>query len=224
MDPGRGPLVAHGLPALGNIRRLRPDLSQDEAAAAAQHQLELEYVDVADVTAAPGAHELLGRAGPAGPALGGGDQRRRPARPDQAGRRPDQPRAAGHHRRRASRQARPGGLPAGRPQARRRSAAVPGGGGRRGRGRGRAGGRRRRRRTQGRRGRYPDHGPAPAESLLLGRVRSRTRGRRRPCEPRGGGRAAAAGRRRRCRCRGGRRRGEGGFGRPGPDRVGAGRR
>ncbi len=59
-DPGRGPLVAHGLPALGNIRRLRPDLSEDEAAAAARYQLELEYVDVADVTAAPGAHELLG--------------------------------------------------------------------------------------------------------------------------------------------------------------------
>ena len=58
-DPGRGPLIAHGLPAMGNIRRLRPDLSQDEAAAAAQRQLELEYVDVADVTAAPGAHRLL---------------------------------------------------------------------------------------------------------------------------------------------------------------------
>jgi len=59
VDPGRGPLFVHGLPALGNIRRLRPDLSQDEAAAAAQRQLELEYVDVADVTAAPGAHRLL---------------------------------------------------------------------------------------------------------------------------------------------------------------------
>jgi len=59
VDPGRGPLVAHGLPALGNIRRLRPDLSEDEAAAAAQRQLELEYVDVADITAAPGAHGLL---------------------------------------------------------------------------------------------------------------------------------------------------------------------
>ena len=58
VDPGV-PLVAHGLPALGNIRRLRQDLSQDEAAAAAQHQLELEYVDVADVTAVPGAHQLL---------------------------------------------------------------------------------------------------------------------------------------------------------------------
>jgi len=59
VDPGRGPLVAHGLPAVGNVRRLRPDLSEDEAAAAARHQLELEYDDVADVTAAPGAHELL---------------------------------------------------------------------------------------------------------------------------------------------------------------------
>jgi len=59
VDPGRGPLVAHGLPAVSNVRRLRPDLSEDEAAAAAQHQLELEYDDVADVTATPGARELL---------------------------------------------------------------------------------------------------------------------------------------------------------------------
>jgi HAD superfamily hydrolase (TIGR01509 family) len=58
-DPGRGPLIAHGLPALANIRRLRPDLSEDEASAAAQRQLELEYVDVADVTATPGAPGLL---------------------------------------------------------------------------------------------------------------------------------------------------------------------
>ena len=54
------PLIAHGMPALGNVRRLRPDLSGDEAAAAAQRQLELQYDDVADVTAAPGAAELLG--------------------------------------------------------------------------------------------------------------------------------------------------------------------
>jgi HAD superfamily hydrolase (TIGR01509 family) len=60
VDPGRGPLFVHGLPAAGNVRRLRPDLSEDEAVAAAQRQLELEYVDVADVTATPGAHELLG--------------------------------------------------------------------------------------------------------------------------------------------------------------------
>src|SRR5262249_49930226 len=60
VDPGRGPRIAHGVPALGNVRRLRPDLSEDEAAAAARYQLELEYVDVADITATPGAHELLG--------------------------------------------------------------------------------------------------------------------------------------------------------------------
>ena len=59
VDPSRGPLSVPGLPAAGNVRRLRPDLSQDEAAAAARHQLELEYDDVADVTAAPGAHGLL---------------------------------------------------------------------------------------------------------------------------------------------------------------------
>ena len=59
VDSGRGPLIAHGLPALGNVRRLRPDLSEDEAAAAARYQLELEYVDVADITAAPGAPGLL---------------------------------------------------------------------------------------------------------------------------------------------------------------------
>jgi len=59
VDPSRGPLSVPGLPAAGNVRRLRPDLSGEEAAAAAQHQLELEYVDVADVTAAPGAHALL---------------------------------------------------------------------------------------------------------------------------------------------------------------------
>ena len=60
VDPGRGPLIAHGLPALANVRRLRPDLSEDAAATAARYQLELEYVDVADITATPGARELLG--------------------------------------------------------------------------------------------------------------------------------------------------------------------
>ena len=54
------PLIAHGMPALGNVRRLRPDLSGDEAAAAARRQLALQYDDVSDVTAAPGARELLG--------------------------------------------------------------------------------------------------------------------------------------------------------------------
>ena len=59
-DLGSVPLIAHGMPALGNVRRLRPDLSGDEAAAAARRQLALQYDDVSDVTAAPGARELLG--------------------------------------------------------------------------------------------------------------------------------------------------------------------
>ena len=59
VDLGSVPLIAHGMPALGNVRRLRPDLSEAEAAASAQRQLELQYDDVADVTAAPGAHQLL---------------------------------------------------------------------------------------------------------------------------------------------------------------------
>ena len=222
VDPGRGPLIAPGLPALANVRRLRPDLSEAEAAAAARHQLELEYVDVADMTAAPGAHELLGeldRLGLPWAVVTSADLPLARIRLAAAGIRPallvtiDDVRA---------RQARPRGLPAGRPQARRRSAAVPGGGGRRGRGRGRAGGRRRGRGAQGRRRRYPDRGLAPADGAAA--VRPRTRGRRRPCEPRGCGRAAAAARRRRCRCRGGRRRGAGGSGRPEPGRACAGRR
>ena len=53
------PLIAHGMPALGNVLRLRPDLTPEQAAAAAGRQLELQYDDVADVTAAPGAAELL---------------------------------------------------------------------------------------------------------------------------------------------------------------------
>ena len=60
VDLGDGPPIAHGMPALGNVLRLRPDLTPEQAAAAAGRQLELEYVDVADVTATRGAHELLG--------------------------------------------------------------------------------------------------------------------------------------------------------------------
>ena len=59
VDLGGAPLIAHGMPAVGNVRRLRPDLSDDAAAAAAQRQLALQYDDVSDVTAAPGARELL---------------------------------------------------------------------------------------------------------------------------------------------------------------------
>lgn len=59
VDLDGAPLIAHGMPAVGNVRRLRPDLSDDGAAAAAQRQLALQYDDVSDVNATPGARELL---------------------------------------------------------------------------------------------------------------------------------------------------------------------
>jgi len=59
VDLGSAPPIAPGMPAVGNVRRLRPDLSGDAAAAAAQRQLALQYDDVSDVTATPGARELL---------------------------------------------------------------------------------------------------------------------------------------------------------------------
>ena len=59
VDLGSAPPIASGMPAVGNVRRLRPDLSGDAAAAAAQRQLTLQYDDISDVTAAPGARELL---------------------------------------------------------------------------------------------------------------------------------------------------------------------
>jgi sugar-phosphatase len=60
VDLGGVAPIAHGMPALGNVRRLRPDLSEAGAATAARRQLALQYDDVADVTAAPGAAGLLG--------------------------------------------------------------------------------------------------------------------------------------------------------------------
>ena len=60
VDLGSAPPIAPGMPAVGNVRRLRPDLSGDAAAVAAQRQLSLQYDDVSDVTATPGARELLG--------------------------------------------------------------------------------------------------------------------------------------------------------------------
>jgi sugar-phosphatase len=53
------PPILHGSPALRNVRRLRPDLDERGAVAAAGRQLALQYDDVADVRATPGAGELL---------------------------------------------------------------------------------------------------------------------------------------------------------------------
>ncbi|MEV6300565.1 HAD-IA family hydrolase [Actinoplanes sp. NPDC051861] len=58
-DPDAVLAVAHGAPAPTTARRFLPDLDDDALLAAAARQLDLQYDDLSDVTAAPGAHELL---------------------------------------------------------------------------------------------------------------------------------------------------------------------
>jgi sugar-phosphatase len=53
------PAFLHGSPALLSVRRLRPDLDDQAAGAAAQRQLTLQYDDLSDVRATPGTGELL---------------------------------------------------------------------------------------------------------------------------------------------------------------------
>lgn len=58
--------VAHGVPADGTIRVLRPDLTGADLDTAAARQLALQYDDLAEVHALPGAHALLAALGAAG--------------------------------------------------------------------------------------------------------------------------------------------------------------
>jgi mannitol-1-/sugar-/sorbitol-6-phosphatase len=51
--------IAHGSPAESTVDRMRPDLPAGERAAAAARQLELQYDDLSDVVATPGAVEVL---------------------------------------------------------------------------------------------------------------------------------------------------------------------
>ena len=57
------PAFLHGSPALRSVRRLRPDLDDEAAAAAADRQLALQYDDLSDVRATPGTSELLAELG-----------------------------------------------------------------------------------------------------------------------------------------------------------------
>ena len=59
VDPARILAIAHGSPPLRTIRRVRPDLDQTSASQAAGRLVQLEYEDLIDVVAAPGAHRLL---------------------------------------------------------------------------------------------------------------------------------------------------------------------
>jgi sugar-phosphatase len=58
-DPAAVLAVAHGAPAERTVRLIRPDLTEAGVAEAAARQLSLQYDDLSDVVATPGAPELL---------------------------------------------------------------------------------------------------------------------------------------------------------------------
>lgn len=51
--------LAHGSPSEPTVRTLMPHLDDDGVRAAVERQMELQYDDLGDVVAAPGAHELI---------------------------------------------------------------------------------------------------------------------------------------------------------------------
>jgi HAD superfamily hydrolase (TIGR01509 family) len=59
LDPAPVLTIAHGSPPERTVRRVLPALDDAAVAAASQRQMDLQYDDLADVVAAPGAHELL---------------------------------------------------------------------------------------------------------------------------------------------------------------------
>ncbi|MET8363177.1 HAD-IA family hydrolase [Micromonospora sp. NPDC005194] len=59
VEPAAALAIAHGRPADQTIRRLLPSLDDAAVAVAAARQLALQYDDLSDVTATPGALELL---------------------------------------------------------------------------------------------------------------------------------------------------------------------
>jgi sugar-phosphatase len=59
VDPAAALAIAHGSPADRTVRRLLPHLAEPAVAAAAARQLALQYDDLSDVTATPGADELV---------------------------------------------------------------------------------------------------------------------------------------------------------------------
>lgn len=59
-DPAAVLAVMNGHPAESIVRRVRPVLDEALVAAATRDHLEHEYADLADVVAAPGAHDLVG--------------------------------------------------------------------------------------------------------------------------------------------------------------------
>jgi sugar-phosphatase len=59
VDAGEAITLAHGSPSEPTVRRMLPQLDEAATAVATARQLELQYDDLSDVVAAPGAYELL---------------------------------------------------------------------------------------------------------------------------------------------------------------------
>ncbi|MFG1709629.1 HAD-IA family hydrolase [Nonomuraea sp. M3C6] len=59
VDEAAALAIAHGSPSQLTVRRLLPQLGEPAVTLAAQRQIALQYDDLSDVTAAPGAHDLL---------------------------------------------------------------------------------------------------------------------------------------------------------------------
>ena len=152
------PAFLHGSPALRSVQRLRPDLDDEAAVAAAGRQLALQYDDLSDVRATPGTSELLAeltRRQLPWAVVTSADVRLARARLGAAGVRAPLLVTAEDVRAEAG----SGVLSPGRAPAGRRSGPLPGGGGQRGRGDGRAGRRGHGGRAEGRAGRPADRQP-----------------------------------------------------------------
>jgi sugar-phosphatase len=59
VDGAEATALAHGSPSEPTVRKMRPDLDEPATALATARQLELQYDDLSDVVAAPGAFDLL---------------------------------------------------------------------------------------------------------------------------------------------------------------------
>jgi sugar-phosphatase len=59
VDAAEAIALAHGSPSEPTVRKMLPALDEAAIAVATTRQLELQYSDLSDVVAAPGAHELL---------------------------------------------------------------------------------------------------------------------------------------------------------------------
>jgi sugar-phosphatase len=59
IDPAAAIALAHGSPSAPTVRKLLPGLAEVDVRVSALRQLQLQYDDLSDVVAAPGAHDVI---------------------------------------------------------------------------------------------------------------------------------------------------------------------